>query len=109
MWRCSVCGYVHDGEDAPEKCPKCGAPREKFVKLEQEDADKILRSRFTNDLHMQLSAQLDIILDIAEAGIEDDLDPGCVVVFKKAQEQALILKQMLKAEIVTHISKGKWN
>lgn len=30
-WRCSVCGYIHRGEIPPEKCPKCGAPREKFV------------------------------------------------------------------------------
>lgn len=27
---CSVCGYVHEGESAPEKCPQCGAPKEKF-------------------------------------------------------------------------------
>ena len=28
---CSVCGYVYEGEAAPEKCPQCKAPREKFV------------------------------------------------------------------------------
>ncbi len=28
---CSVCGYVHEGEAAPEKCPQCGAPASKFV------------------------------------------------------------------------------
>ncbi|MFR5190460.1 MAG: rubredoxin-like domain-containing protein, partial [Clostridia bacterium] len=22
---CKVCGYVHFGEEAPEKCPQCGA------------------------------------------------------------------------------------
>lgn len=27
---CSVCGYVHYGDEAPEKCPQCKAPREKF-------------------------------------------------------------------------------
>jgi hypothetical protein len=108
MWRCSVCGYVQD-DNAPEKCPRCGAPQEKFEKLPQEDVDKILRSRFTNDLHMQLSAQLDVVLDIAEAGIEDDLDPTCVVVFKRAKEQAIIVKQMLKAEIAGHMKNGKWN
>lgn len=27
---CSVCGYVHEGNSAPEKCPQCGVPREKF-------------------------------------------------------------------------------
>ena len=28
---CSVCGYVHKGDSAPEKCPICGVPAEKFT------------------------------------------------------------------------------
>ena len=28
---CSVCGYVHEGDSAPEVCPVCGAPAEKFI------------------------------------------------------------------------------
>ena len=28
---CSVCGYVHEGDEAPESCPVCKAPKEKFV------------------------------------------------------------------------------
>ena len=28
---CSVCGYVHEGDAAPEKCPVCGVGAEKFV------------------------------------------------------------------------------
>ena len=28
---CSVCGYVHEGTEAPESCPQCKAPKEKFV------------------------------------------------------------------------------
>ena len=27
---CSVCGYVHEGESAPERCPQCGVPASKF-------------------------------------------------------------------------------
>ena len=27
---CSVCGYVYEGEKAPEFCPQCKAPAEKF-------------------------------------------------------------------------------
>ncbi|MDR0468736.1 MAG: NADH peroxidase, partial [Peptococcaceae bacterium] len=27
---CSVCGYVHEGADAPDQCPQCKAPKEKF-------------------------------------------------------------------------------
>ena len=29
---CSVCGYVHEGDNPPEACPLCKAPAEKFVK-----------------------------------------------------------------------------
>ncbi|MBQ4330808.1 MAG: rubrerythrin family protein [Spirochaetaceae bacterium] len=29
-WVCTVCGYVHTGFEPPYKCPKCGAPKEKF-------------------------------------------------------------------------------
>ncbi len=29
-WVCAVCGYVFEGEQPPEKCPQCGAPKEKF-------------------------------------------------------------------------------
>lgn len=26
-WKCRNCGYVHEGEGAPEECPACGHPR----------------------------------------------------------------------------------
>lgn len=32
-FRCPVCGYVHEGDSAPEKCPVCGAPGSKFVEV----------------------------------------------------------------------------
>ena len=35
-WVCSVCGYVHEGDTPPEKCPQCGVPAEKFNKQEGE-------------------------------------------------------------------------
>ena len=28
---CSICGYVHEGDSAPEQCPQCKAPASKFV------------------------------------------------------------------------------
>ena len=30
---CSVCGYVHEGDAAPEKCPQCRVPADKFNEL----------------------------------------------------------------------------
>ncbi len=29
-WVCKVCGYVHEGPEAPEKCPQCKAPASRF-------------------------------------------------------------------------------
>ena len=34
-FRCPVCGYIHEGDTAPEKCPLCGVAGSKFVKLEE--------------------------------------------------------------------------
>ena len=36
-WVCSICGYVHEGDEAPEKCPQCKAPAEKFYQQESEE------------------------------------------------------------------------
>ena len=27
---CTVCGYIYEGTEAPEKCPICKAPASKF-------------------------------------------------------------------------------
>ena len=35
-WACSVCGYVHEGDTPPEKCPVCKQPAEKFNLVEEE-------------------------------------------------------------------------
>ena len=33
---CTVCGYVHEGESAPEKCPLCGVGPEKFMEQSED-------------------------------------------------------------------------
>ena len=35
-WRCTVCGYVHEGPEAPELCPVCKAKKDKFTELAEE-------------------------------------------------------------------------
>lgn len=35
-WVCSVCGYIYEGDAAPEKCPLCGVPAEKFNLVEED-------------------------------------------------------------------------
>ncbi len=33
MWRCLNCGYIHEGEQPPEKCPACLHPQAYFERL----------------------------------------------------------------------------
>ncbi|MEE1186549.1 MAG: ferritin family protein, partial [Acutalibacteraceae bacterium] len=35
-WVCSVCGYVHEGDTPPEKCPVCKQPSDKFNLVQEE-------------------------------------------------------------------------
>lgn len=39
---CKVCGYVHEGPEAPEQCPVCKAPKAKFEEMKKEI--RLLRS-----------------------------------------------------------------
>ena len=32
-WKCDNCGFVHEGLEAPEKCPACAHPKEHFEVL----------------------------------------------------------------------------
>lgn len=32
-WKCTVCGYIHVGNEAPDECPQCKQPSEKFTEL----------------------------------------------------------------------------
>lgn len=108
LWKCSVCGFTIEGEKAPDFCPKCGAPAEKFAMLGEEDAKKVYMSDRTNDIHMKLINLAMKMEALAEEGIKINLDPPCVSVFQKAKDEAWIIKQRSKAEIAGHVSKGKW-
>lgn len=36
IWVCRKCGYIHEGEEPPEKCPSCDHPTEHFeIKCEE--------------------------------------------------------------------------
>lgn len=108
LFKCSVCGFVSEGTEAPHVCPKCGAPKDQFVELSSEEAEKIYHSDRTNDIHMELINLAAKMVKLCEEGIEINLDPPCVAVFEKAKSEAWVIKQRSKAEIEGHMKKGKW-
>jgi rubredoxin len=108
LFKCSVCNFIWEGEDAPAVCPKCGQPHEKFVELTPAQAALIYKSEKTNDIHMKIVTLVDKMIEVSKQGIILDLDPACVAGFKAAIEEGYIIKQRSKAEIENHIGKGKW-
>lgn len=37
-WECTVCGYIHEGEEPPDECPVCSADKSMFVEVVEEAA-----------------------------------------------------------------------
>lgn len=35
-WKCTICGYLHEGDAAPEECPLCKASSENFEEVVEE-------------------------------------------------------------------------
>ena len=36
-WKCTVCGYIHEGDEPPDECPVCGADVSKFIEMDDEE------------------------------------------------------------------------
>lgn len=108
LWKCQVCGFIYEGPEPPEKCPKCGAPREQFKQLSPQEEELVLRSRKTNYLHMKALALLKELAFVAEEIEKDNLDPACVKIAREEKEFAHTTIQKIMAELETHMKKGKW-
>lgn len=40
-FRCKVCGYIHYGDEPPEKCPVCKVKKVHFVEIQTTNLDKL--------------------------------------------------------------------
>ena len=63
-FRCPVCGYIHEGDAAPEKCPLCGVPGSKFIQIEETEILKGLHDHFNGEcsevgMYLAMSRQAD--------------------------------------------------
>jgi rubrerythrin len=56
-WVCDICGYIHEGDSPPEKCPQCGAPASKFT--EQVSAPAGDASAWADEHRVGIAAGID--------------------------------------------------
>jgi rubredoxin len=108
LYKCTVCGFVSEGEEAPELCPKCNVSKDKFIELNNEETEKIYKSDRTNDIHFEIITLVDKIFELCKEGIDIKLDPKCVSAFEKAKDEVWTIKQRSKAELAGHMNNGKW-
>lgn len=108
LWKCQICNFIFEGTTPPDNCPKCGAPKEKFSQLSEQEVLSVQKSRRTNYLHMKALTLLHELLAISEEIIKEDLDPPCIKLANSEKEFAQITIQKIKAELESHMKKGKW-
>lgn len=96
-YKCKVCGYVHKGENAPEKCPQCGAPSSEF-----ELVKKGLNTS-SNTYTIVYSVILVVVVAFLLAFVSKALQPQSdknVMIDKKSQIlSALNIRNLSKNEI----------
>jgi rubredoxin len=108
MWRCEVCGYLHEGEEPPDFCPKCGAPKEKFELLDDEEAQLMRDAALTKQKYAGIYARLEEIIRLAREGIDLDLDEGCTAIFKQTRDDVAGLSKKIKTALSGHAHECIW-
>ena len=107
-WRCGGCGYVWDGEQPPEKCPKCGAPKSAFSEIPAEEVQLIEKARLTNEMHVAIMSISKKMQKWAETIQTEALDPNCTEIAQKVLKDTNEIIQSIKAELEAHMKKHKW-
>ena len=81
-WVCPVCGYVHEGDVPPEKCPQCGVAGSKFTeqKAEMNKFAELLGEVVTDSTKKNLEMRVEA---------ENGATAGKMAIAKKAKELGL--------------------
>lgn len=64
-WKCKVCGFVHEGENAPEVCPVCGVSSEEFELIEE-----VIKWRCTVCGHIHYGDKPPLVCPVCKVGPE---------------------------------------
>lgn len=105
-FRCKVCGYIHEGDAAPEKCPQCQAPASEFEEITEAGAEKPKKKGIdtsSNTYTIIYASVVVIIVAFLLAFVSKALEPQStanVRIDKKSQIlAALNLRNLDKAKV----------
>ena len=91
-WRCTVCGYVHQGNRPPTKCPQCGADENRFVLMEPlpPELERLVRAAFAGESKASVRNQA-----FARQAAKEDLPQVAALFRAVAEAEAVHAKEML--------------
>ena len=105
-FKCKVCGYIHEGDAAPEKCPVCQAPASEFEEITEGAAEKPAKKGLNTDGNTYTiiySCIVVIIVAFLLAFVSKVLEPQSMAnvrIDKKSQIlAALNLRDVEKADV----------
>lgn len=76
-WICTVCKYVHEGDEPPDRCPVCNVPKEKFEPF-KEDAPSASSTKETDDASPDKRTWLCTVCKyVHEGNAPPDICPVC--------------------------------
>ena len=107
-FKCKVCGYVHEGDKAPEKCPVCQAPASEFEEIVEEGTPaKKGMDRNSNAYTIIYSAVMVILVAVGLAVTSQSLRP-----FQKANEdndKRLQILRSINVSVTANEAEAKYN
>lgn len=48
-WECTECGFIHEGENPPRRCPECGALADAFEFYEYDEEEELEDEEYEDD------------------------------------------------------------
>ncbi len=97
-WRCTVCGYIHQGPEPPDMCPICGSPKEAFESYTVEvtpAAKSLIQSwRCLNCNYVHSGTEPPEVCPVCGASL------GCFEALSDAIEKASLMEKVGKVVVV---------
>lgn len=91
---CSICGYVHEGTAAPEKCPICLTSASDFTIIEDDSDETSQEESNASDVVSSETEKnnVEITTDNDKSTIKDEIDPVEKAIIDKFQETQGLLQ-----------------
>ncbi len=75
-WKCTVCGYIHTGDEPPDECPMCGAEKSEFVEIAvAEDITPELEDEVSEEVGDNNAERISLFDKLVDLMLQNHLHP----------------------------------